>query len=77
MKNYQKHSDDNNSDELKEDSWDAIQEQIQYFTTGILISTEMIQLLREFPESVKEEIEKITYATLEIERLSKKLAKFR
>jgi len=33
--------------------------------------------MREFPESVKDEIEKITFAALEIERLSRKLAQFR
>jgi hypothetical protein len=77
MKNYQEHDDADYEDELTEDSWDAVQEQIQYYTTGIMLSTEMIELLREFPESVKDEIEKITFAALEIERLSRKLAQFR
>jgi hypothetical protein len=77
MKNYQDHDDADYEDELLEDSWEAIQEQIQYYTTGIMLSPEMIELLREFPESVKDEIEKITYAALEIERLSRKLAQFR
>jgi hypothetical protein len=77
LKNYQEHDDEDYEDELMEDSWESIQSQIQYYTTGIMLSTEMIELLREFPESVKDEIQKITFAALEIERLSHKLSHFR
>jgi hypothetical protein len=77
MKNYQDHDDADYEDELTEDSWQGIQAQIEYYTTGILLSTEMIDLLQDSPESFQQELEKLKFAALEIERLSRKLWHFR